>query len=89
MNRVLKEVTGTSGSRYARRPSYYLARQAGVRNATELGWADSYELPDDWADDVEMPNEERGARTADGSRDQRQESFPVSKAGSQDPPTRV
>lgn len=53
MGRHLDEL---NGHRYARRPSY-LARAAGVFNATQLKWADSYDPPDDWAADEEMPSE--------------------------------
>lgn len=53
MGRHLDEL---EGARYARRPSH-LARKSGVFNATQLKWADTYDPPDDWAGDEEMPLE--------------------------------
>ena len=45
------------GARHARRPSAK-AKKLGKRRATDLGWADDYNLPVEWSEEEPMPDED-------------------------------
>ena len=50
--RMKPEPETIDGPRHARRPSAK-AKKVGKRRATDLGWADEYQLPDDWSEEDE------------------------------------
>lgn len=50
MQRTVKEMPG---ARHARRP-WKLARNAGEFNGVDVQWADAFDPPSDWSEDVEM-----------------------------------
>ena len=56
--RMKPEPETIDGPRHARRPSAK-AKKVGKRRATDLGWADEYDLPEEWSEEDEpMPDED-------------------------------